>query len=1030
MLCFFLSSPFLPVNHLYAHAIGRMAVIGHDQEKVYGKVTDANNQPLSGVTIKVKNSPMTVSTDAEGNFELLGQLQDKTLLLTYVGYVPKEVLVQNNAALQIILEADKNDLEEVVVVGYGTQKRKELTGSISSVKAADIEKVSSNSFTGAIQGKVPGVTITQTSGAPGGSSSVRIRGVGTTGGNQPLYVIDGFPVGGSNMGISGSSDQVDGMSIVNPSDIESIEVLKDAAAASIYGARAANGVILITTKRGKEGRTSLDLNAYTGFQNLWKRPKFLNAEQFATLANELYRNSNMTPNPEWANPKDLGEGTNWINEVFRIAPMYNVDVSMTGGNQKVKNALSLGYRDQQGTLIETWNKRYTGRANMDIKVGERLKFGGSLAFAYTQAKGQQNEDFRLGIFNLAQQFYPTLGLEDVVSGSSAYYSTQGDNPYLRAKSRENFLRNMRMYGNAFGEVTIVDGLTFRSSVGLDFNSNRSSTWEPKVQRGFYSNPQAILGETQTQGLNWLLENTLNYNKVIDKHSVSAIIGQTAQRNASDWISITAREFQNETIRVVNTSSDANRRGSGTGSVYTLASYLGRVNYAYDNKYLFSASIRRDGSSNFGPSYKWGNFPSVSAGWNISEEDFFNQSGPINNLKLRASWGQLGNDAIGAFGYSSTFGLGRVVDNYILGTGQGLVTGASMIRPGNSDLKWETSEQLNFGLDVSFLNNRGYMTAEYYIKDTRDMLVSLPVSLEAGFESAPSVNGGKIRNQGFELLLGYGGGSSFKYDVSVNLSTLKNNVISMGAGNPISGPIVGFTSMNTSYTEVGKPIGYFRGYMVDGIYQSNGEVDKAFQPNASAGDFRFRDINGDNALTDADRVMLGTPWPTLTYGMNMDFSYKGFDLNVLFQGVSGNEIFHVNKFTTYPVKYFGGSGVINASADVLNRWTPENGGNTVPILKYTDLNGNYANLSSFYVEDGSYLRLRNVTLGYTLPDPVFAKTTFIKRVRVYGSVQNALTFTKYSGFDPEVGSTNPLASGVDDGVYPMPRTFMFGLKASF
>lgn len=253
---------------------------------------------------------------------------------------------------------------------------------------------------------------------------------------------------------------------------------------------------------------------------------------------------------------------------------------------------------------------------------------------------------------------------------------------------------------------------------------------------------------------------------------------------------------------------------------------------------------------------------------------------------------------------------------------------------------------------------------------------------------------------------------------------------MGAGNPISGPIVGFTSMNTSYTEVGKPIGYFRGYMVDGIYQSNGEVDKAFQPNASAGDFRFRDINGDNALTDADRVMLGTPWPTLTYGMNMDFSYKGFDLNVLFQGVSGNEIFHVNKFTTYPVKYFGGSGVINASADVLNRWTPENGGNTVPILKYTDLNGNYANLSSFYVEDGSYLRLRNVTLGYTLPDPVFAKTTFIKRVRVYGSVQNALTFTKYSGFDPEVGSTNPLASGVDDGVYPMPRTFMFGLKASF
>src|SRR5690606_31192275 len=371
--------------------------------------------------------------------------------------------------------------------------------------------------------------------------------------------------------------------------------------------------------------------------------------------------------------------------------------------------------------------------------------------------------------------------------------------------------------------------------------------------GFYSNPQAVLGETQTQGLNWLIENTLSYTKQFDKHNLSAIIGQTAQRNASDWISITAREFQNETIRVVNTSSEANRRGSGTGSVCTLAFYPGRVNYSYDNKYLFSASIRRDGSSNFGPSYKWGNFPSVSAGWNISEESFFNQAGPINSLKLRGSWGQLGNDAIGAFGYSSTYGLGRVSDNYILGPGQVLVTGASMMRPGNMDLKWETSEQINFGVDATFLNNKGYLPAEYYIKDTRDMLVSLPVSLEAGFESAPSVNGGKIRNSGFELLLGYASGNEFKYDVSVNLSTLKNEVISMGAGNPISGPIVGFTSMNSSYTEVGNPIGYFRGYIVDGIYQTNAEVDKAFQPNASAGDFKYRDVNGDNALTDEDRV---------------------------------------------------------------------------------------------------------------------------------------------------------------------------------
>lgn len=1016
--------------YLHAESLFSRGGMHFAQQRIVGKILDENNIPIAGATIKLKGTNITVSSDASGDFEIQTTSKPSALVISYLGYLNKEVEVNDQNVFRIQLVPDQSSLEEVVVIGYGTQKRKEMTGSISSIKAADLEKVATTSFTGAIQGKVPGVTITQTTGAPGGSSSVRIRGVGTTGGNQPLYVIDGFPVGGGSLGINGSSDNVDGMAIVNPNDIESIEVLKDAAAASIYGARAANGVILITTKRGKEGVTNTELHTYTGVQDLWKKPKFLNAEQFATLANELYNNSKMAPNPEWSNPQSLGDGTNWIDEVFKSAPLYNVDFSVNGGNQKVKSALSLGYRDQQGTMIETWNKRYTGRANVDIKANDKLNFGGSLAFSYIHGKGQQNEDFRIGIFNLAQQFYPTLGREDVVNGSSAYYSTQGDNPYLRANTNENFLKNLRLYGNAFGEYEIVNGLKFKSSIGIDFLSNRSNTWEPKVQRGFYNNPQATLGETQSQGLNWLIENTLNYSTKIDLHNFSAIIGQTAQKNTNDWISITAREFQNETIKVVNTSSESNRRGSGTGSEYTLASYLARINYSFDDRYLFSASIRRDGSSNFGPSHKWGNFPSVSAGWNISEESFYDQNSLVNTLKLRASWGQLGNDAIGAFGYSSTFGIGRVSDNYILGAGQSLNTGASMMRPGNEDLKWETSEQLNFGVDATFLNRKGYLTAEYYIKDTRDMLVSLPVSLEAGFESAPSVNGGKIRNSGFELLLGYASGSDFKYDVSVNMSTLKNEVISLGAGNPISGPIVGFTSMNSSYTEVGHPIGYYRGYVVEGIYQTDAEVNKAFQPNASAGDFRYRDVNGDNVLSDSDRVMLGNPWPKLTYGLNIDLSYKNFDLNFLLQGVAGNDIFHVNKFSTYPIKYFGGSGVINASEGILDRWTPTNGGNTVPILKYTDLNGNYANLSSFYIEDGSYLRLRNVTLGYSLPKSLFENSKMIKRVRFYGSAQNLLTFTNYSGFDPEIGATNPLASGVDDGVYPMPRTFMFGVKLGF
>ncbi|KAA0992749.1 SusC/RagA family TonB-linked outer membrane protein [Dyadobacter aurulentus] len=985
---------------------------------------------IPGVNIAVKGTTRGGATDVEGKFSI-GVTATETLVISYIGYEKQEITPGNKTAIEVLMRSGTNVLDELVVIGYGTQKRSELTGSVTSVKAEEIQKVATGSFTSALQGKIPGVSINQTSGAPGGSSSVRIRGVGTTGGNQPLYVVDGFPLGGGGMDIAGSSDRIDGLSIVNPNDIESIEVLKDAAAASIYGARAANGVILITTKRGKDGATRINLDAYTGMQQLWRKPEFLNATEFTTLANELYTNSGMTPNPEWANPASFGQGSNWINQVFRTAPVQNYDLRISGGSKKITGALSLGYRDQQGTLIETWHKRFSARITGDLKVSDKLRFGSSLAFTVSRAKGQQNQDMRIGIFNLAQQFYPTLGKEDVVNGSSAYYTTQGDNPYLRAKSMDNQLRNLRMFGNIFGEFEILPGLKWKTNVGIDTDNNRATTWEPKAERGHYRNLQAILGETYSQGLNWLLENTLSYSVSLSNHRISAVVGQTAQKNNVNWIGVTARDFQNEQLQVVNGSKDTERRASGTGSLYTLASYLARVNYSFKEKYLLSASVRRDGSSNFGPSHKWGNFPSVSAGWNIAEEAFMKNVRAVSSLKLRASWGQLGNDAIGSFGYLSGIRLGTVNDNYVLGSGQALEIGASMSRPGNPDLKWETSEQTNFGIDATFLNERLYLTADYYIKTTKDMLVSLPVSFEAGFQTAPSVNGGQVRNSGIELLLGYRGEiGDFTYDVSGNMATLKNEVISLGVGRPIAGPTLGFTSISSSYTEVGQSIGYFRGYVVDGIYQTNDEVNKTLQPNAVAGDFRYRDINGDNQLSDADRVKLGSPWPTLTYGMNFDFTYKGFDLNVMFQGVAGNQIFHSNKFAIYPLKYFGGSGVVNGSREVLNRWTPGSGNNEIPRLAYVDANGNYANSSSFYVEDGDYMRIRNITLGYRIPQTLVSKTKVFQGARFYLSAQNLFTFTKYSGFDPEIGSTNPLQSGVDNGVYPQPRTFMAGVNFSF
>jgi TonB-linked SusC/RagA family outer membrane protein len=1005
-------------------------VLFPQQIKISGRITDSDIKPMTGVNVAEKGTINGTISDIEGKFSIIVASANSILVFSSIGYITQEITVGSQTAINVSLAENAIDLEEVVVVGYGTQKKRDLTGAISSIKAENLLKVSTNSFTSAIQGIVPGVFITQTTGAPGGSSSVRIRGVGTTGGNEPLYVIDGFPLGGESMSIGRSTDNINGLSIINPNDIESIEILKDASAAAIYGSRAANGVIIITTKRGKTGRAQTNLKISTGFQQLWRSPKFLNAEEFATMANELYNNSGMTPNPEWADPASFGKGTNWIDQVFRNAPMQNYDFSTRGGTEKLKTAVSLSYIDQQGTLIETDYKRYTGRFSADLEANDKLKFGGSLAFTYTQAKGQQNQSLNLGIFNLAQQFYPTLSPDENVTGSSAYYTTQADNPVLRAKSMDNQLRNSRVFGNFFGEYEIISNLKFKTNLGLDGTNNRNSSWEPKVDRGYYRNLQAYLGETLSQGLTWLIENTLSYSREFGKHKFSTVIGQTAQKSNSNWISATGISFLNEQLRVINGSQVNLRQAGGSNSNYVLASYLGRINYAYKDKYLISASIRRDGSSNFGPNNKWGSFPAVSLGWNISEEGFLINNKFIDQLKIRGSWGQLGNDAIGAYGYLSTIRVGTTGDNYVLGSNSDIIIGVDMLRPGNPDLKWETSEQIDIGIDASFLKGKLYLTSDYYIKNTKDMLINLPVSVEAGFRTAPSINAGKVQNKGLEFLLGYRNNfGDLNFDISGNITTLKNEVKSLGVGTPITGPSVSFTGLG-SYTEVGQPIGYFRGYIVDGIYQTNEEVNTSLQPNAVAGDFKFRDINGDNQLTDADKVKLGKPWPDIMYGMNLTLKYKGFDLDMMLQGVAGNEILNACKYGTYPMKYFSGAGVVNASVNILDRWTPGSGRNEIPQLKYVDANGNYANSSSFYVEKGDYMRIRNIVLGYNIPFNIINKMKVFQNIKVYVSVQNLYTITRYSGFDPEIGSTNPLQEGIDNGIYPVPRTFMAGINVSF
>ncbi|QHV99424.1 SusC/RagA family TonB-linked outer membrane protein [Spirosoma endbachense] len=1007
------------------------------EKSIQGVVQDGSNgQSLPGVSITLKGTQQGTSTDANGRYRIQVPDDNGVLVFSFIGFETREILIGNQADLNVSLTPSNQVLNEVVVVGYGTKRKRDLTGAISSVSSTDLQKVATSNFTSAIEGKVPGVYVTQTSGAPGSASSVRIRGVGTTGANQPLYVIDGVPMTGESTSVPGSSNAIDAMSILNPNDIESIEVLKDAASSAIYGSRGANGVILVTTKRGKEGAAVVSLNASAGSAQLWRKPAFLNAEEFATMANELATNSGIKPNPEWANPKSFGVGTDMVGLIFRNAPVQNYDLSISGGTKTLKARLSLGYNDQTGTMIETYYKRYTARVTADLKASDKLNFGGSLAFASTETKGQNSDPLQGGIFNLAQQFFPTLAQDAPFFGDGVYYTSNGDNPLLKAKAIDNKLFGTRIYGSTFGEIEILKGLKFKTSVGIDANFNRTRSWEGKIQRGFYVHPRATLSEGFDNRFNWLIENTLSYSKQIGDHSFSAVLGQSAQNNRINQIASTGNGFLSEELQVINASDVSLRTTSGTTSNARLASYFGRIDYAFKDKYLISASMRRDGSSNFGPNSKWGYFPAISGGWRISQEAFMAPltNTVINDLKFRASWGRVGNDAIPAFGYLSTIRTGNSADNYALGTGdQAIIIGSSLVRPGNADLKWETTQQLDIGVDASLFGDKLYLTADYYKKDNIGMLISLPVSLEAGFQNPPTINGGQVRNTGIELLLGYRSKvGDLRYNVSANATTLKNEVISLGVGQPIVGPTLAGSSMVMTYTKVGDPIGYYRGYIVDGIYQTAQEINKTFQPNAIAGDFKYRDVNGDGALTDADKVNLGKPWPTLTYGFNVDLSYKGFDFNILLQGITGSQLYHANKITNYQMKYYNGNGIVNGVKDILNHWTPGSGINNQPGLKYTDANGNYSNASSFFVENGDYMRVRNVVLGYNLSPDLIRKVTHnaVKSLRVYVTAQNLFTFTKYSGFDPEVGSANPLNSGIDTGVYPQPRTLMGGINLVF
>ncbi|MEQ9442548.1 MAG: TonB-dependent receptor [Cyclobacteriaceae bacterium] len=1025
-----------PVAMLASRGISDPTAI---DKTITGKVTDENSDAMPGVNILVKNTTIGTVTDIDGNYRLNVPNDATTLVFSSIGYTSEEIIIGGQSIINLEMEPDIQSLSEVVVVGYGTQEKRDVTGAISSVNSSDIQKIPVTSFDQALQGQVAGVNITQNSGTPGGNVSVRIRGVGTPGSsNEPLYVVDGFPILNENLGTSFFNQNNNPLAALNPNDIESIEVLKDASAAAIYGSRAANGVVIITTKRGAEGRMKVNFDAYYGVQQAANLPELLNPQEFATLANEAIINEDFPfpLNPEWSDPAALGDrGTDWMGALFRTAPMQNYNLGISGGNETIQGAVSLNYFNQDGIIIGSGFDRFSLRANTDLKVNNRFKLGNSLTVSRTITEGVPTNDGTHGLITQALARLPTLPIYNPdgsfagVYGSNTYYSGL-DNPIARAHEIENTINKSRVLGTVFAEYSILPGLIWKTNVGADMTFANGSNYLPAVlDRGLYTLQQTqSLDVYSHEGLDWVIENTLSYDKSFGSHVFTGLLGYTSQKFDRNYLSSSGNTFVNENIRGLNGSLVDNRNTSGYIEERTLISYLGRLNYSYDDTYLLTASIRRDGSSTFGPNNKWGVFPSFSAGVRLSNLDFMQNITFLDELKLRGSWGQVGNQSgLTPGSYNTSLTNSNV--GHVFGQEPGVgAPGVALQQIGNPALRWETTTQMDFGIDASFFEGKMTLTADYYIKDTEDLLINVPVPSTVGSPKNPAVNAGEVRNKGLELALGYRKYSgNFHYDLSANISLYDNEVLGLGQdGEQI---IYGdYKSRTYSKTAKGLPIGSMYGMVMDGIFQNQAEVDAhATQPGAEPGFFRFKDLNDDGVINDDDRTIIGNPFPDFIYGLTGNFSYKNFDLNILIQGVQGNDLYNRLKNDLYDIQGFS-----NGSQDLMNRWHGEGTSNTIPKLSLEGNNNvNFSPTNSWYVEDGSFVRLRNVQLGYNLPRTI-AEKAGLSNARIYLGAQNLLTLTNYSGMDPEVGDLNQnvLKSGYDDGNYPQARVYRLGVSLEF
>lgn len=1039
------------------------------QQTVTGTVKDAETgDPLIGVSVVAEGTTSGGITDLEGNYLITLPTGAETLAFSYIGYKSQNLPIGTQSTIDVTLAPDAAKLDEVIVIGYGQTRKQDLTTAVATVSSSDIANQPVTSFDQALVGKIAGVQVLQTSGSPGAGLSVRVRGVGSiTAGNEPLYVVDGLPISNDNARATGEIDTGTGnypeqpiniLSTINPADIESIQVLKDASAAAIYGSRGSNGVVLITTKKGSTGAPNISYSGYYGLQETTKRYDMLNAYEWAQLnfegRNNGYRDrfpagrdgdsneeraANVPGQPAVLVPPEIQPyldgvagltDTDWQDEIFRTAPIQSHSLSVSGGTGGMRYYASAEYMDQQGIVISSGFKRYSGRFNMDLTRG-KLKVGLNLNPTLTDHDLVNSEGpwFDHGIIGLALHSSPIWpvynpdGSYNYGGNAWGYAMTDAVNPVALANEINDELQQLRLLGNIYAEYNLLDNLSYRINVGADLNRfDRDYYWPSYVERRGQSGPRTPIGIGRSRSsTNWLVEHLLNFKQSFGNHNLAAVGGFTAQKEAFNSKELFATDFANDLVRTLNAGQVTG--GGSFQEEWSLLSILARVQYNYNSRYYLSAAIRGDGSSRFGTNNKWGYFPSASAAWRVSGEPFLADSRTVSNLKLRVSYGTTGNFQIPNYGSVGLLGF----TDYVTG-GNNLAVGLAPSSPSNADLSWERTTMVDLGIDLGFFNDAVYLELDYYNADTRDLLLNVPVPMSSGFTSELR-NIGQVNNRGFEAALTVQNRfGKLGWSLSGNFATNRNEVVSLAENVPQI--IVGGGTGSAQWiTRPGDPIGSYYNPVYDGVFMNQAEIDEyPHVPNARPGDLRFLDLDGDGEINFAsDRRIQGSYLPDYTVGATLKLDFLDFDFSAALQGAYGQEILHL--FRRY---IYNQEGNMNLMRGALDRWQSEQNPGDGQTNRANRLQtGSNGQTSNWHLEDGSYTRIRNITLGYSLPAALLQRGGLI-RARAYVSVQNPFTFTDYLGYNPEVNARpdSALNPGEDYASYPLARTYSFGLNLSF